>query len=53
LRGEEIRAGLKILFSIFVDAIFTTLFEGLFTKVFDVIEQAAATACVYPARTTD
>jgi hypothetical protein len=43
----------EILFIIFIDAIFTTLFEPLFTKVFDVIRQTPAMACVYPARTTD
>jgi hypothetical protein len=40
-------------FIIFVDAIFTTLFERLFTNVFEVIAQIAAISCVYPARTTD
>jgi hypothetical protein len=30
-----VRARRKFLFIIFVDAIFTTLFERLFTKVFD------------------
>jgi hypothetical protein len=39
-------------FIIFVDAIFTTLFERLFTNVFDVMAQTRAPACVYPARTT-
>jgi hypothetical protein len=51
-RGKNSRAA-KILFIIFVDAIFTTLLERLFTKVFDVIKQTPAMACVYPARTTD
>jgi hypothetical protein len=37
---------------IFVDAIFTTLFERPFTNVFDVIAQIAAFSCVYPARIT-
>ncbi|QWG12132.1 hypothetical protein KMZ29_20775 [Bradyrhizobium sediminis] len=36
-------------FTIFVDAIFTTLFERLFTKVFDVIAQTAAISCMYRA----
>jgi len=40
------------IFIIFVDAIFTTLFERPFTNVFDVMAQTAAPACVYPARTT-
>jgi len=43
----------KILFSIFVDAIFTSLFERLFTKLFDVMGRTRAIACVYLARTTD
>jgi hypothetical protein len=34
------RTAPKILFIIFVDAMFTTLFECLFTKVFDVIGQS-------------
>jgi hypothetical protein len=42
----------KIFFIIFVDAIFTTLFERPFTNVFDVMAQTPAPACVYPARTT-
>ena len=40
------------IFIIFVDAIFTTLFERPFTNVFDVMAQTPARACVYPARTT-
>jgi len=32
---------------------FTTLFERLFTKVFDVIRQIRAIACVCPLRITD
>jgi len=36
-------------FTIFVDAIFTTLFERLFTKVFDVVAQTAAFSCLYRA----
>jgi hypothetical protein len=43
----------KILFIIFVDAMFTTLFECLFTKVFDGVGQTPARACVYPRRITD
>jgi hypothetical protein len=42
----------KTFFIIFVDAIFTTLFERPFTNVFDVMAQTPAAACVYPARTT-
>jgi hypothetical protein len=36
----------KFPFIIFVDAIFTTLFEWLFTKVFDVTGENPAIACV-------
>jgi hypothetical protein len=42
----------KTFFSIFVDAIFTTLFERPFTNVFDVTAPLAAPACLYPARIT-
>jgi hypothetical protein len=31
----------------FVDGIFTTLFEGLFTNVFDVTGQMQVSSCVY------
>jgi hypothetical protein len=41
------------LFIIFVDAIFTTLFEGPFTKVFDVMARTSAISCLYLARITD
>ena len=44
--------GTKIFFIIFVDAIFTTLFECPFTNAFDVIAPAGGSACVYPARIT-
>jgi hypothetical protein len=40
-------------FIIFVDAIFTTLLERLFTNVFDVIAQTATISCLYLARITD
>jgi hypothetical protein len=43
----------EIFFIIFVDAIFTNLFERLFTNVVDVMAQIAAISCLYPARTTD
>jgi hypothetical protein len=36
-------------FTIFVDRIFTTLFERPFTKLFDVISANAAITCVYRA----
>jgi hypothetical protein len=42
----------KTFFIIFVDAIFTTLFERPFTNVFDVMAQTPAPACVYRARIT-
>jgi hypothetical protein len=45
--------GSKNLFIIFVDAIFTTLFEKLFTNIFDVIAQTAAISCLYLACTID
>jgi hypothetical protein len=50
--GKDSR-GAKILFITFVDAMFTTLFERLFTKVFDLIRQTSAIACVYLPRITD
>jgi hypothetical protein len=34
-------------FIIFVDAIFTTLFQRLFTNAFDVIGTSTANTCVY------
>jgi len=40
-------------FIIFVDAIFTTLFEPLFTNVFDVIGQTQAFPCLYRAGNAD
>lgn len=40
-------------FITFVDAIFTTLFERLFTNVFDVIGANRANACVYRVRNAD
>jgi uncharacterized membrane protein YtjA (UPF0391 family) len=36
----------KILFTIFVDAIFTTLFERSFTKRFDYGRETTAASCV-------
>jgi len=50
---NKIRAPPQFLFIIFVDAIFTNLFERLFTNVFDVIAQTAAIPCLYLACTTD
>jgi hypothetical protein len=43
----------KIFFIIFVDAIFTTLFERLFTKAFDVTDASSANPCVYRACNAD
>jgi hypothetical protein len=43
----------KNFFIIFVDAIFTILFERLFTKVFDVIAQTTANPCLYPMGNAD
>jgi hypothetical protein len=40
-------------FIIFVDAIFTTLFERLFTKVFDVTGAYQASSCLYRACNAD
>jgi hypothetical protein len=40
-------------FIIFVDGMFTTLFERLFTKVFDAETQTTAPRCVYLARHAD
>jgi hypothetical protein len=40
-------------FIIFVDRIFTTFIEPLFTNVFDAIAQIAAASCLYPARNGD
>ena len=37
----------KFFFIIFVDAIFTILFERLFTNVFDVTAQTIANPCLY------
>jgi len=37
----------KIFFIIFVDRIFTTLLEWLFTKLFDVTARTTAISCVY------
>jgi hypothetical protein len=34
------------IFIIFIDPIFTTLFERLFTKVFDVTDAKSANTCV-------
>ena len=43
----------KKFFIIFVDAIFTILFECPFTKVFDVAAQTIAISCLYPACNAD
>ena len=46
-------ASAKIFFIIFVDRIFTTLFECPFTNAFDVIGPKRAGACVYRAGNAD
>jgi hypothetical protein len=51
-RGQD-PASTKIFFSVFVDWIFTTLFEPLFTKLFDVIGPNSAIACLYRACNAD
>jgi hypothetical protein len=43
----------KIFFTIVVDAIFTTLYERLFTNVFDVLAQSSANPWVYRACNAD
>jgi hypothetical protein len=43
----------KNFFIIFVDAIFTTSFERLFTKSFDAANANAPDTCVYPLCITD
>jgi hypothetical protein len=50
---EQIRALRKFSSLIFVDAIFTILFERLFTNVFDATAQPVANPCLYPARNAD
>jgi hypothetical protein len=49
-RGDLRFAPRKILFIIFVDAIFTTSFERPFTNVFDVTGAKSANDCVCRAR---
>jgi hypothetical protein len=51
-RAKNTRAA-AILFIIFVDAIFTTLFERLFTNVFDVTSANEGNSCVYRACNAD
>ncbi len=46
-------AAVKILFTYFVDVMFTTLLERLFTKRFDRGCKSAAESCVYPPRISD
>ena len=49
---EQIRAA-KNSFIIFVDRIFTTSIEPLFTNVFDAIAPIAAISCLYRAGNAD
>jgi hypothetical protein len=44
--GTAMSRAERIFFITFVHAIFTTLFVGLFTNVFDVIAQIPAISCV-------
>jgi hypothetical protein len=53
LRSDPGKHAAKIFFIIFVDAIFTTLFEHPFTNVFDVIAQTIANPCPYPTGNAD
>jgi hypothetical protein len=46
IRGKKIHAPQEFFFIIFVDAIFTTLFQRLFTNTFDVTGAGAAISCV-------
>ena len=43
----------KNFFILFVDAIFTTLLEPLFTKAREVLDEKSATACLCHARHVD
>jgi hypothetical protein len=43
----------QFLFIIFVDRMFTNLFERPFTKVFDALAQTSANPCVYRAGHAD
>jgi hypothetical protein len=47
------QSGRHFFFIIFVDRIFTTLFERLFTKVFDVTGANSAFSDLYRARNAD
>jgi hypothetical protein len=51
--AERIREPPEISFIIFVDRIFTTLVQRLFTNAFDVLTQSAAISCVYRACNAD
>jgi hypothetical protein len=44
---------IKIFVLVFVDRIFTTLFQRLFTNAFDVIRADRARTCVYRASNAD
>jgi hypothetical protein len=52
MMGEKSARGEKF-FIIFVDRIFTTLFECPFTNVFDGTGTSSAIACLYLARNAD
>jgi hypothetical protein len=51
--GEENANAPQIFFIIFVDRIFTTLFERLFTNAFDVIGANPQNCCVCRAGNAD
>ena len=51
--AEKYFYGPTILFIIFIDAIFTNLFERPFTKVFNVTGANSTIACVYLACNAD
>jgi len=53
IRSREKCIAWNLSFSIFVDAIFTTLLEALFTNAFDVMVRLQARACVLRARRCD
>jgi hypothetical protein len=52
-RAPKTSSAANNFFIIFVDAIFTTSFERLFTKSFEGANANAWSPCVYPRRITD
>jgi hypothetical protein len=53
IEREQIRLGTENFFIAFVDRMFTSLIEPLFTNVFDVVAASAAIACLYRACNAD